>query len=154
MHGSQSWGILDFDNYAGETPKHYVIPVGQYFTGDVLYMTFANDHDVSSPAAESVFTNVRVYEQTSDNSLDFDDNPVESYGGAGQDVNSAVTIENGGSTLRIAGNGWKKIDFPYTITEDTILEFDFQSSTEGEIHGIGFDTNDNQSPTMGIQVAR
>ena len=64
LHGSQSWGILDFDNYAGQTPKHYVIPVGQYFTGDVLYMTFANDHDVSSPAAESVFTNVKVYEQT------------------------------------------------------------------------------------------
>ena len=238
LHGTQKWGIRDFDNYGGETPQHYVIPVGQYYTGDVLYLTFANDHDIRRPTAESVFKNVKVYEQTvapaapvavddsyrvyeggtlnvaalgvlsndsdansdpleanlvsdvdngvlslnldgsftytpdagftgtdmftyiatdgtaesnettvtiavvSGGVMNFNVNPVQSYGG-GQDVSAAVTIEDGGSTLRIVGNGWKKIEFPYTITDDTILEFDFQSAAEGEIHGIGFDTDNS-----------
>ena len=74
--------------------------------------------------------------------VNFNVNPVQSYGG-GHDKSAAVTIDDGGSTLRIVGNGWKKIEFPYTITEDTILEFDFQSTAEGEIHGIGFDIDDS-----------
>jgi hypothetical protein len=78
------------------------------------------------------------------NVVNFNVNPVQSYGG-GQDRSAAVTIEDGGSTLRIVGNGWKKIEFPYTITDDTILEFDFQSTAEGEIHGIGFDTDNSIS---------
>ena len=61
LYGTQKWGILDFDNYGGEIPQHYVIPVGQYYTGDVLYLTFANDHDIKNPTAESVFKNVKVY---------------------------------------------------------------------------------------------
>ena len=56
-----------------------------------------------------------------------------------------MEVEDDGSTLHITGNGWKKIDFPYTITEDTILEFDFRSDSQGEIHGIGFDTNNSIS---------
>ena len=74
--------------------------------------------------------------------VDFNANPIQSYG-SGQDVNSAVTIEDGGSTLRIVGNSWKKMNFPYTVTSNTILEFDFQSTVEGEVHGIGFDNDDN-----------
>ncbi len=73
--------------------------------------------------------------------VDFNANPIQSYGG--QYKGSVVTVKDGGTTLRIVGNSWKKVDFPYTVTVDTILEFDFQSTVEGEIHGIGFDTNDN-----------
>ncbi len=62
LYGSQNWGIQTFNNYAGETPRHYIIPVGQYYTGDMLYLTFTNDHDVSNPTAESVFMNVKVYD--------------------------------------------------------------------------------------------
>ncbi|MCP4255315.1 MAG: S8 family serine peptidase, partial [Candidatus Scalindua sp.] len=50
-------------------------------------------------------------------------NPIESYGGS-QDASPTVTIEDGGATLRIVGNSWKSIDFPYTITSNTVLEFD------------------------------
>ena len=57
-------------------------------------------------------------------------------------VVSVVSVEDGGATLRIVGNGWKKVAFPYVVTADTVLEFDFSSSVEGEIQGIGFDTDD------------
>jgi Ca2+-binding RTX toxin-like protein len=74
-------------------------------------------------------------------SLNFDADEIDSYGGANQDRGVDVTVEDGGTTLHMVGNGWKSIDLPYTVTEDTILEFDFRSTAEGEIHGIGFDTD-------------
>jgi len=61
--GTQAWGILDFDNYStGSGTQHYVIPVGQYYTGAMNYLFFVNDHDVSNPDAESLFSNIQVYE--------------------------------------------------------------------------------------------
>jgi hypothetical protein len=59
LYGTQSWGLLDFNDYAGETPKHYVIPVGQFYTGSRISMTFANDSD-AGPIGESIFSNVQV----------------------------------------------------------------------------------------------
>ncbi len=75
--------------------------------------------------------------------VDFNANVVQSYGGISQDVDPTVTIEDGGATLRIVGNSWKKIDFPYTVTTNTVLEFDYQGTAEGDVHGIGFDNDDD-----------
>ncbi len=71
----------------------------------------------------------------------FDANAIDSYGGSGQDINLSVDIQDGGSTLHMAGNGWRSIDFDYEVTSDTVLEFDFLSTAQGEIHGIGFDSD-------------
>lgn len=149
LYGTQSWGLLDFNDYAGETPKHYTIPVGQFYTGSFTSMTFTNDSD-AGPIGESIFSNIQVYEGTPPPvpMLTVDSNgspvsaPIESYGGAAQDVSSTTTIEDGGLTLHIVGNGWKKVAVPYNVTPDTVLDFDFSSGAEGEIHGIGFDTDD------------
>ncbi|MCP4544637.1 MAG: hypothetical protein GY832_46645 [Chloroflexi bacterium] len=84
--------------------------------------------------------------------LDFGDYPIQSYGGSGQDKNPTVTVEDAGATLHIVGNGWKKIAFPYTVTSDTILEFDFKSGARGEIHGIGFDTDNGTSSNRTFQL--
>jgi hypothetical protein len=75
--------------------------------------------------------------------LNFNDYNLSEYGGD-QDKPStgAVTVEDGGLTLSMNGNRWQKISFPYTIAEDTVLEFDFESTAQGEVQGIGFD-NDN-----------
>ena len=78
-------------------------------------------------------------------SITFNGSGISSYGGSSQDVNADVSVEDGGSTLHLTGNGWKDYDFPYTVTEDTILEFEFRSTATGEIHGIGFDSDDNLS---------
>ncbi len=104
-------------------------------------MTFANDAD-AGPLGESIFSHIQVYEGTplmlTVNGTDY---AVASYGGS-QDGGATVAIEDGGLTLRIVGNGWKKVAIPYTITASTVLEFDFTSSAEGEVHGIGFDVDD------------
>ena len=67
--------------------------------------------------------------------LDLTNVPILSYGGT-QDVQGTVDISNAGSTITLQGNVWKAIGFSYNVTANTVLEFDFSSSIEGEEHGI------------------
>ena len=67
--------------------------------------------------------------------VEVDSAPVEaaiaSYGAgqdvdsADQDANSLASVTDGGATLEIDGDGWKKIALPYTVTASTVPEFDF-----------------------------
>lgn len=63
----------------------------------------------------------------------------------GQDSGVHDVYDNG-ATIYISNNGWKGIDYTYNVTSNTVLEFDFKSTIEGEIHYIGFDT-DNALPS-------
>lgn len=70
--------------------------------------------------------------------LDFDGATVGSYapgGSAPQDVDGTMTTD--GTSISLTGNTWKAIDYPYTVTSDTVLAFEFRSTDEGEIHAIG-----------------
>ena len=73
--------------------------------------------------------------------LDFFAYPISSYGDPGQDQGTYQVLD-GGATLLVQDNAWKKITYPYTITANTVLEFDFRSTIEGEEHAIAFDTDD------------
>lgn len=63
-----------------------------------------------------------------------------SYAGS-QDSGTPVTVTNGGEDFTLAGNLWKRLFIDYTITPDTVLEFEYASTTTPEISGIGFDNN-------------
>ena len=81
------------------------------------------------------------------NGIDFNAYPLSAF--ANQDLQGSATIEDGGATLWLAGNTWKRIDFPYAVTPQTVLEFDFQATgPEGTIHGIGLE--DNNKLTSGF----
>jgi hypothetical protein len=164
LFGTQTWGIqayrtyptgADIDGYVS-----YTIPVGAFFTGAFDRLVFANDHDVASPTAEGIFRNVRLYEGTPPaTQLNVDIGGVVTaydiltYGGS-QDVTSTVSILDGGDTVQIVGNAWKKVQFaaPYNVTASTVLEFDFSSALEGDVHGIGFDTDDGLSSGTTFQL--
>lgn len=73
--------------------------------------------------------------------VDFDNNSYSQYA-SDQGSTNTNTISGNGSTLQMTGNGWSKINLGYNVTANTILEFDFKSTIQGEIQGIGFD-NDN-----------
>ncbi|MBV6627320.1 MAG: hypothetical protein KI793_31005, partial [Rivularia sp. (in: Bacteria)] len=72
--------------------------------------------------------------------INFQDGEISSY--VAQDDSKSVvnTIENN-QGLEIINNGWKKFDFNYQVTKDTILEFEFNSLVKGEIQAIGLETN-------------
>ena len=76
---------------------------------------------------------------------------VVPYGGA-QDGVAVTTVENGGTALHMVGNAWKQVALNYTVTANTVLEFDFESGAQGEIHAIGFDTDETLSPNRAFQV--
>lgn len=76
--------------------------------------------------------------------VDFSTANITGYGGS-QNRSNMFNVEDGGDTIQLAGNTWKDITLSYTVTSDTVLEFDFRSTDQGEIHGIGFDTNDGIS---------
>lgn len=60
VHGSQNYGVTNFDNYAGGTAR-YVIPVGNFYTGTMDRLVFINDNDAGS-GNTSIFSNVKIYE--------------------------------------------------------------------------------------------
>lgn len=84
--------------------------------------------------------------------LNFNQRTVSSYGGSSQDLTGAVDVQNGGYAIRVAGNRWKKVDFAYNVTPSTVIEFDFTSNAKGEIHGIGFDNDNNIEDKKTFQV--
>jgi len=96
---------------------------------------------------EDGLTNLQEYQtnsnpRVSSSMIDFNDYTIESYAGS-QDENGVATIEDYGATLRVVSNGWKCIAYPYTVTTNTVLEFDYQSPIQGEIQGIGLAENEN-----------
>ncbi len=73
-------------------------------------------------------------------------NAVVSYDTGGNDAGTA-TIQDEGMTVYITGNGWKAIPINYTVTPYTVMEFDFKSTVQGEIHEIAFDTDLTFAPS-------
>lgn len=84
-------------------------------------------------------------------SINFNDYTVTSYGG-GQDADGTNSVQDGGATLYLEDNTWKDIAYSYTVTSNTVIEFDFRSTTQGEIHGIGFDTDESISSNRTFKV--
>lgn len=64
-----------------------------------------------------------------------------------QDFGGVTNITNDGTTIFFDGNLWRRVELDYTITENTVLRFDYQSTNIPEISAIGFDND--QSFTTG-----
>lgn len=73
------------------------------------------------------------------NTINFNNYPISTY--SNQDGTHTTAIQDGGATLQMTGNTWKRITYPYTITAATVLEFDYKSTAQGEVQGIGMDTD-------------
>ncbi|MEM6766870.1 MAG: Ig-like domain-containing protein [Bacteroidota bacterium] len=77
--------------------------------------------------------------------LDLSGKSIITYG-TNQDAGDAG-IEDDGNTIQISDNAWKSIGVPYEVLESTWLQFDFNSTIEGEFHSIGFDRNSLEDNT-------
>lgn len=77
-------------------------------------------------------------------SIDFNSFSISSF--SNQDADGDYNVTNGGATLTLSNNTWKTISYNYNITANTVLEFEFSSSSEGEIHAIGFESDNSLSP--------
>ncbi len=73
-------------------------------------------------------------------SVQFNNFNIISYG-TNQD-GGTHQLQDEGNTLYLQNNAWKAIMLNYTVTPNTKISFDFRSTVEGEVHGLGFDNND------------
>lgn len=75
--------------------------------------------------------------------LDFSDYNLSYFDLSQNHSQETTQVQADQFTISIEGNAWRKIDFSQNITQDTVLEFEFYSSIQGEIHGIGFSKTDS-----------
>lgn len=80
--------------------------------------------------------------------IDLSASTINAYGN-GQD-NGSGSVSNG--VLTLANNAWKYIDYNYTVTANTVVEFEFYSTSQGEIQGLGFDTDNGISSNRTFRV--
>ena len=72
-------------------------------------------------------------------SIDFGQFALESY--SNQDLSGGASASADGSELTLTGNAWKRSAQSYPLTPNTVIEFEYASTSQGEIHGIGFDVD-------------
>lgn len=65
-----------------------------------------------------------------------------------QDGQGQVGLSGDKLGVILQGNRWIKVDFAYNIQASTVMELDFISLIEGEIHGIGFNTDNNETESQ------
>ena len=82
------------------------------------------------------------------NAIDFSNYSIDSYA---DDDGSGNAIDNG-IGIRVANDAWKSISFNYTVTPNTKIKFSFRSLKQGEVHGIGFDDDNIESPDKTFQI--
>jgi len=82
--------------------------------------------------------------------VNFGVDPTESYGG--QDIAQNAQVQDVGATLYLQDNTWRRSASTYTVTPNTRVSFEFSSSSEGEIHGIGFDADNTLSQNQIFQL--
>lgn len=147
--------ITGYRNYSGSEArwKHYRIHPGERYTGRMKSLVFINDDWGKDTKIESLFRNVKVYEANRPGSaatIDFRKETLTPYSGGGRGNNPA--IEEDGAALHMVGDTRKKIVMPYRVTAQTVLEFDFKSGAQGNVHGIGFDDDDQITDYRWVQV--
>jgi rhamnogalacturonan endolyase len=64
---------------------------------------------------------------------------ISVFSGDTQPGDGDAKTQDSGATLYLTGSTWRKMTFSYTVTANTMLEFDYMSTKEGTIQGIGFD---------------
>ncbi len=82
--------------------------------------------------------------------IDFSTTTLASY--SNQDTDEINFVEDNGDAARLVDNTWKRSIDTYSITANTVIEFEFKSTAEGEIHGIGFDEDNSLSSNRIFKV--
>ncbi len=84
------------------------------------------------------------------NQVDFASTQITSF--SNQDIEGTFDVTADGTGLVLQNNTWKQIPFNYTVTANTVLQFDFASTSQGEIHAVGFESDDELTATLYFKV--
>lgn len=155
LFGTQSYDIEDFSYTGGGEWQEFLIPLGEYLKGNYSHLIIANDDDAGNGAALD-FADVRIFERGEDVSpeapsyFDFAAAKASSFA-SGQDA-VVTRFERTDTDVLLEGNSWKKLQLDYDVTAKTMLRFSFRSTVEGEVQGLGFDSDNIQKPDELFQL--
>jgi len=153
----QVWGTgKEFDQTyndyqaSASTWKSYSIQLSKLPGGPKTRLFLINQPERKPPAdaaggapVSSTFRNVRIHEAVKGakvgppTPIDFRKLSLETRQGKGK----AEVSEDGGA-ITLTHDIKLKIPFEYTVTKDSVLEFEFMSASRGSAHAIGLDTDD------------
>ncbi|MEM6391270.1 MAG: hypothetical protein AAF797_00675 [Planctomycetota bacterium] len=129
-----SWNTIDSVNLnIGGAPERWGLAVTSHNDG-VL--------------ATAQFSEVSIGDVALPGLLDFSSTSFSSYSGS-QDGSgghaSSLSVEDGGATVHLTGNAWKKTALNYSVTASTVLSFEVNATDTGELIGIGLDSDNNHT---------
>lgn len=160
LFGTQSGWADQYGSYStSDGWVHYEIPVGElYGTAELdnaAYLAFVNDLDDASETSDAWFRNIRVYNASATQmKLTVDgtteQKTIQGYGS--QDSDGNFELQNDGDTLKLENNTWKYVSTDFTVDSQTTISFEFKSSSEGEIHGIGFETDEDETESRFVTL--
>lgn len=157
IYGTQNWGLRPTRYTGNGEPQIITISVGEFIQGSVNRLVFLVDNDTNIPGTNSVFKNVRIFESTNNApapalTLNLNEFSFSAHRNDQDGAGSVAIIENGAG-ITLQGNRWRKISLDtLAITPSTVLEFEFKSTAQGEIHGLGFLPGDTLSGGLTFQL--
>ncbi|GAB4193881.1 MAG: hypothetical protein Tsb002_24810 [Wenzhouxiangellaceae bacterium] len=136
-----SWSFGDGASGSGVTTSH------TYATGGTfnVSLTVTDDGGASDSTSQSVTVTSPPTGNCPAGSIDFNSFATTSFSNQDNTGSGSVTVEDGGDTLALIGNRWRASTQTFSVTPNTVIEFDFAGGPQGEIHGIGFDEDDTIS---------
>lgn len=143
---SYSWNFGDGSNASGVTASHTYAAAGTY----TVSLTVTDNEGANGNSSQSVTVTSPPTGNCPAGSFDFNSFTTTAF--SNQDGAGSVTVEDGGDTLHLNGNRWRASTQTFNVTANTVVEFDFASSQQGEIHGIGFDEDDTISQNRIFRV--
>ena len=135
------WNAADIDlsAYAGEASVQlrFNTVTGTSWQGDVTIDAVSIQNGSGNPGPTC-------------NELNFNDFQINAF--SNQDAAGNFSVGSGGASLSLTNNTWKFIALNYNVTPNTVLEFNFSSSSQGEIHGVGFENDNTLTSTRYFKV--
>ena len=124
--------------------KAFRIEPGRTSKGKKRCLTFYTLAGRGGGAADSAYRNVKVYEAggAGAKALSFQDLKLTDYKGGALPQGATVSADGTTLTLKAASGGplvGVRAEMPYTVTDKTVLELEFKSTSAGEAHLIGLD---------------
>jgi hypothetical protein len=147
-------GTLTFGTGTGTdwtVAQDRTVQLSETLTGQkdvILKAIHSGNNSTGQPKSVARLNSIRFAGGSGGQFVQITSGAITSYSNQDGTGSSASVIESGNG-ISLSGNAWKKIPLARTLTSSSVLTFQFRSSDESEINGIGLDNDnihDNRSP--------